>query len=462
MSRDDSGSTTSATYGQYAAHCLYIVTHSLFNLDTESDAPLPGAVPIHAHEYVHYLHNVSTCAGAHLFLANLWLLRSLPSGTDESGHFRGDEHLADEQRRLVTVVDGWIRALWGGAEWPASEPKLGVIIDWHFGSLRRSSFHVDIMEPILVVEGVAIDVKATDDDGTKANFTINIGYDFISEGVAFEVEREIHIANGATEADVNKRTPSYPYLVYGMLLNHLVGRPTTPRERIDLGVFALLSTSPASTLIEMCTRLGCAVTQCEPNARLNESIADDMVLPFRENAMRFVRQTIDMELSALGTGGPVATGARDVAALFTAGFALRTINPVLEQTFVGIRISVDDFKKIIGSRFLDYCVLQKKTGDGVEYQWIGPGIVGPDTVPIGVFQAAMHFSQLHLRSGKLVSTQNLPATRCPYSGGCQAEIDAGMPEECKSRPWTRFMSVQSGQPICWYAQGVKSLRCLSG
>jgi hypothetical protein len=127
MSKTDTESTTSTTYGWYLPHCLYIVTHSLFNLDSTDDEPLQGAVPIHAHEYIHYLHNISTCAGAHLFLANLWLLRSLPHGTDEFGHFLGNEHLNDEQRHWVAVASTWIDALWGGVKWIEGTPILSTI-----------------------------------------------------------------------------------------------------------------------------------------------------------------------------------------------------------------------------------------------------------------------------------------------------------------------------------------------
>jgi hypothetical protein len=455
MTKADLGSTSS-THGLYMAHCMYVVTHSLFNLDSTDDEPLPGAVPIHAHEYIHYLHNISTCAGAQLFLANLWILRSLPHGTDEFGHFLGDKHLNKEQRHWVAVASTWIHALWGGMKWSDDTPTLSTITTWRFDSVQRRNVRLDLSEQSYQVELAAIAAEVTDNNGTAARLTIDIGYNFISEGVAFEVERELLRANGVIEADIDKGTPVYPYLTYRPLLDHLVGRPTTSRERIDLGVFALMTTSPASTLIGMCEHLGHVARIPERNGRLPASVTADVALPFKENAMNFVSQTIDKELSALGSKGHIAEGAREIAALFTAGFALRTINSVLEQTFVGIRLGAHEFKQIIGSLLPDYCVLQKKTGNRVEYQWIGPGIVGPDTAPIGVFQAAMHFSELHLRRGELISTDRLPEIRCPYSGGCQSEIDDGYPEDCRTKPWRRFMSAKAGQPTCWYAQGVKS------
>jgi hypothetical protein len=240
-------------------------------------------------------------------------------------------------------------------------------------------------------------------------------------------------------------------------VNPILDLPTTARERIDLGVLALLTTSPASTLVEMCERLRQLMPTSETNVRLDKSVAEGVALPFTESGMAFFDHTIESELKALSRKGPIAEGAAEVAALFRAGFALRTLSPVLEQTFVGICLSVDDFKNIIGSRFPDYCVLQKKSGNRIEYQWIGPGIVGPDVAPVAIFQAAMHFSGLHFRRGILIPTRELPDTVCPYSGGCQAEIDSGNPKECKTQPWNRYLSAEPEQPICWYAQGVKSL-----
>ena len=46
------------------------------DVDAESEELSPWAVSVHAHEYIHFLHNISTFAGVCVFTARLTLLRA--------------------------------------------------------------------------------------------------------------------------------------------------------------------------------------------------------------------------------------------------------------------------------------------------------------------------------------------------------------------------------------------------
>ena len=196
--------------GSYSPNCLYTRISSLFDLQPATSAVLHDAVAVHVHEYVHFLHNVSTCAGLHLLIADLWLLRSLPHATNEHGHFAGSERLTEEQQSWVRAATSWRDALLGA------------------------------------VKGLA----------DSARFTIDLGYNFISEGIAYEAEREVRRFSSSRQSDLDHGVLPYPYLIYGALIDALVGRKSTPQERIDLGVFALLTTSPGASLIALCEDLG--------------------------------------------------------------------------------------------------------------------------------------------------------------------------------------------------------------
>jgi len=88
--------------------------------------------------------------------------------------------------------------------------------------------------------------------------------------------------------------------------------------------------------------------------------------------------TLEPELQQLAKAGIIRDGADQLYALFRAGFALRTVNPVLERNFVGKPLGVSELKKVL-SGLPDACVLQEKADGRKELRWVGPGIVGTDS-----------------------------------------------------------------------------------
>lgn len=431
--------------GKYSPNSFFIQTSGLVDIFSETDDPIPGAIPTYAHEYVHYLHNVSTCAGLHIFIASLWLLRSLPHATNSYGHFLGESYLKDDQVYWIKIANTWLHALWGDTNCPDEiKTPQPVIKSWKFISFERGTFHLDLKTQKHEVGLVSAKVEITDSKKVEHKFTINIGYDFISEGVAYEVDREIRRQNGTPDAALDLQIPPFPYLAFRPMLDHLVGRKTTAQERIDLGVLSLLNSSPSTTLLDLCENIKREVIVLDKNLHLNTEV--------------ILTQTLEPELSSLGYGGVIREAAEEVFSLFKAGFKLRESNPVLEQNFINSTLDVNGFLNQV-AKMLDCCVLQQKANKTVELLWIGPQtMAGNDSraEKIGVFQAAIHFARLHFRDkSKTLSTIELPEVPCPFSGTCQTEIDDKYPDACKKRPWTRFQDVPSGQSMCWYATGVK-------
>src|SRR5258706_14871398 len=52
--------------GSYVPNSFYIRATAVSDLDPEAGDAMSEAVAVHAHEYVHFLHNISTLAGLHL------------------------------------------------------------------------------------------------------------------------------------------------------------------------------------------------------------------------------------------------------------------------------------------------------------------------------------------------------------------------------------------------------------
>jgi len=371
----------------------------------------------------------------HLFIAALWLLRSLPHGADVHGHFPSDITLSADQQKWVTAAKQWTMALWGGGGLSRKITLRPSPARWNIQNIQERTISLDLPPRHPGVDVVGVDINVTDAEGELLSGTLHIGYDFISEGVAYEVEREIRRNNNPAMFDLDSGTPLYPYLAYRQIVDHFVGRPTTARERIDLGAYALLTTSPAAELKQMCERLGRESPQPEPNDRVPEAVSAPLVEVFERDAMKHIHETLEPELQQLGQAGVIRNGVDQMLALFQAGFALRTINPVLEHNFTGRPLSAKGLKEVLAG-LPDACVLQEKSGGLRELRWVGPGIVGTDAdeaASMGAVQAAMHFAQQHfLRfDDRLTATSDLKQTPCPYSGACVVERNEGNPTESK-------------------------------
>lgn len=460
MANEDPGPQRGFSIGRYWTHSFFIRTHTFADLRPEDGGPMPIAVPVHVHEYVHYLHNTSTVSGLHLFVANLWLLRSFLHFTDRYGHVSGGRNPGKEERHWLNVGRDWLLALWGRDSWSDGERPRSVKV-WRFGPAQPTVLTLDLRGSAHSVDLVSIDVDADCEGGKAAAGRVDVGYDLISEGVAYEVDREVRRANGAPEWELDRRTEDYPYLFYRALVERWVGRSTRPLERIEVGVYALLTSSPAATLLELCTALRTETEGVSTHAGLPDSVASLVLKQFQAKAMDCINKTLHPELEALSVGGDIQVAAQELRALFQAGFSLRTINPILENNFLSGPLTAEQLTYIIGHRLLDHCVLQEGPSGIGRLEWIGSGIAGWDQKGVEALarlQAATHFARLHLtRAGDFAKTAQLSGTRCLFSGACKVERTGGMPEACRTRPWMKFMDAGADNRLCWYAGGVKAL-----
>jgi hypothetical protein len=211
------------------------------------------------------------------------------------GHFPADASLTVDQEGWVTAAKQWMAALWGSATLPREHRRVSGAIKWKINHPRQTHVAIPEVDAHPGLDVVSVDVSAADLTGEVFNGTVQIGHDLISEGVAYEVEREIRFANRTNSVlDADTGTPLYPYIAYQQIVDHFMGRPTTAQERIDVGVCALM-TAP----------------------------------------LRLVDDLLEPELKKVALAGVIRKGADQIHVLFRAGFALRGVNPILERNFLG-------------------------------------------------------------------------------------------------------------------------------
>src|SRR5690606_19230907 len=123
--------------------------------------PLPSAVSIHAHEYVHYLHNFSTFVGFQLFASSVAQLSLFASGTDRHGHFKGAQTLSEVRAADLATLGILVRCLRGRAEQPTARLASSTT-NWLFGEPRRSV--VPLADGEIEVVSVSIDAVGAGDE----------------------------------------------------------------------------------------------------------------------------------------------------------------------------------------------------------------------------------------------------------------------------------------------------------
>jgi hypothetical protein len=443
---------SSQAMGSYRPNSLFIWAHSFADLEPDGDDPLSFAISTHAHEYIHYLHNVTTISGLYVFMTGLWLMGTLAACADSEGQSRGDSCLTDEQKQMMFASITCLTAIKGNVQWIGGCEPILAPVNWSFAEILSKKGQVELAGQLLDYDLASISGRATDAKGKSIDFIIDIGFDLITEGVAYEVDREIRRAAGMPVETLDLGTPPYPYLTYEAIVEHLLGRSTTPKERICVGVAALQKVYPGVALVEFCSHLKDVTASPCDDSWVKPSTLDKFLEP--------IELILHPTLKELHGAKQGPWGGDDALALFQLGFRLRAMNNLLELSFIDKQLDKASYRQCI-STMVDCCIIQSKPGDKVIHEWVGPGVVAKyeeDAARIGIFQASLHYTLLHVgpNGRRFHSTDRLNITKCPYSGGCQVEIDDGHPIDCRTRPWLRYKDVPLGGKVCWYAAGVKT------
>ncbi|MNJ46653.1 hypothetical protein D3C77_417880 [compost metagenome] len=283
------------------------------------------------------------------------------------------------------------------------------------------------------------------------------GLDFISEGIAYEVERDILKNSGKSEVAVDLGTPSFPYLAYGPLLESIAGKEIPSDQRLLLGAMALLTRVPSAALNNLCElyRYGEGTAAWQ----LFEHMVKNIIQGFKGYADYVATSIIPMFYNILDKSDILVAGMQVYERLITKGLDTRNRNPFLEDAFLKNKMDVVGFNKV-AAKYLERMVFQEKPFGSAEISWIGePGSVV--SMPqhmhdaFAALQSCIHYVQQHFASEELkVSRRPLGQVKCPYSGACAVEVDRGRPQACRSAPWK---SPADEHPTkCVYQVGVEA------
>lgn len=385
-------------------------------------------------------------------------------GADGRGWYTASEGLEhDDQLTAAFVVMNSSRGSVTGIpkdenfQWPE-------ITEWCFGAVRSESVTLthSTEGEIGKIQMKSIPITAKHNRGEPLELVLSPGLDFLSEGIAYEIEREQRRAPHLSEKILDSQTPSYPYLAYRPLVEHLIGHGTTPQERILIGNLALLTNAPAQAFFELCAAIKRDKDRGDGEKVEQDRIGDGIYRDFVKHVSNPNFSYTDQLKEILSGSGDHMEGLEIYCKLIDKGLRQRTETFMLEQMMIQKKFSADEFRNF-ALNVLERLVCQEKIDGDSVVEWIAPlnGAIAklPEEIlqKLSVLQTSIHYLQQHFTvDGRLGSTAQLKESACPFAGACETQKQYGHPADCGSKPWN--VSVDGGKKVCWYEAGRLSLR----
>lgn len=428
----------------------------LLNRPSEDTAPelTQEVLGLQVHEYIHQLHNFSTTAGIQLLKNRLVALQIFATGTNDDGHYirRGKNYKHIDKRILENFEKDYSRIL-GNTE---KIEKEGFLTELSFETIEFSEETDDPSDPCNIL-GIKVSYKLGGIAGEKE--IENIGYNIITEGVAYEIERQVRNAiTGEMGMTLEYSTPPLPYRLYRPIVEHLVGRPCSLTELVKIGTLALQNKIPS-------WGLKAATLALKHGNEVFEKFASSMANEHHE-VLSGYRETINLLLSNVFTGTSVSDGLKMLDSIVMGTMNKRGKSPFFELVFLREPLTYKLFGEILRKEnFPPRCILQNKADGKADLYWMGNGVANLPEATIGAIstlQCAIQYSQLHFsKAGVFNNTADLVGnTRdlsCPYLNVCPLRKKKEHPDLCSTAPWMHDLGIQTGE-VCWYVNGVKSLR----
>lgn len=438
-------------FGAFKQNTLFTKTVADADLDPLNKWVYPLALPIHVHEYVHYLHNISTISGLLFFLNELYFIFEFVKGTNGLGEYdpaRVDcsvfPHLVDTNN----ILNG--RLIFSDL------PEGARVKAWSFSDPVVSNKTICLQGHD--IEGcllTSVSASAEIDDGIRCTVEFNVGLTLITEGVAYEIDREIR--RGLDKwINLDKDVPAYPYLIYRHFVDFLLSRESTVEERIILGACALSSPSPGAELLKGCAALAAGglkgITFLDYRSKIvngylsfcdgfKANIAPQLLISFQDSPL-------------------IARGLKDYLSIIYSAVEYRSGDFALELGLCQLK-EVSEFRDYV-ARVAPQWISQEKRDSSRVISWHGKKQVveSIDEGAISALQSIFHYIQAHVLSdGALVATKFISGVQCPFVGACKAQEASGFPIECVTKPWDvkLLLSGEEVGSVCFYNTGVRSL-----
>ena len=400
------------------------------------------------HEWIHYLHNVSTVHGMSAYSSFIGLWNAFRYTTDELGLCQGRFITSSAEELRTRVYVDTIRS----TRRPADKPLLGdlsmemcrILSCKQAGNFNGIPDHLDVS------------VEVANELGDIVIYPKVIGPAEIIESVAVLLESHF-LVRGFNHPPSS--APVFPYHALTLLARH-IAPDLDDRTVLMCGLASLQSTFPSDAVIqflEACQELG----KKEEDATAWLTAETVQQLSRHEPALRAgLKEIHDM----FPASGGVERAVKETIAFMEKNLDLRLDNPFFELDIVEqIRETGSGnfdqlMKRLMQTHGVCSC-RQERAGAEDEigrdelFNFVAAASDDRLTEARLAMLASVDFLIYHLQAdGGFRATADLQNRKCPFFSSCQESTRRDHATQCATQPWK---SVHSSPPnLCSYAQGV--------
>jgi hypothetical protein len=431
----------------YLPQSMFIRLHPLlkvFHDDSTLDRfPSAAAYGFFFHEFVHFLHNVSTVSGLAGFVNTLELWRCFRQ-TIEPGGFSVGRATDDHLKTLTAWLDAARRV-----ERPKASVRPHSLTILSVAEKAEASEKSDSLLHALVC-----DAKVSDERGNSEDIEIRIGTVELLECAAWLLEERLVEAISPSER-INP-VPIFPYRLVESLADYMV--PGINKETVIACVLAALQDADAPLALKHLLEMtkGAVDRNMDPLPLLKTAAARN--LQTGSEKIQEALGALDREFAG---DGALAEAVRLIVAAMREAFDRRLADPFFEFEIIReIAQGRRSISQVIGS--LPICaVLQINDGSEVALRRDILLSVLPEAEEacLRILHCLFHYVGRHRAGDRFVKTEGALPGPCPFFTCCDLPLRTARPEICKRVPWESADSPENGDGKgCWYSLAVRITR----
>lgn len=450
-----------ALYGRFAPDTMLISMYPKHALIDGDDNPLPlnlrGASYLF-HEWMHYIHNVSTVHGASCFLNVVTYWNDFRFTMSDGVESQGSDVLEDERLDLLEKRQRMMATGRGPAG--RTLPSGVSVKSCRVISVDPGEIEDDTESPA----SVAIEVKRRRTRASRRKKTYDVAFSAtdLLESIAYMLEaRFLWRLNRVFPV----KSSVDPYQTLFLIARHLAPR-LSKNEVLLCGIAALQTTTPASQVLEFLRMSNDWKVRSIPVENTLRSIVGEHLKSSRSKT----DQWLDTAAAMFPSDGPLARAAIETIQYLRANLKHRCDDPFFELEMIDqLRLAgVAGFDARMRDLMLKHgiCSIEQirrgsdgKIGRDVQLEF---SVMAEDSVKNEgrrIMFSTFEFAMAHLENGGSIRpTLALRPAKCHFYSSCTLPERSAHPAVCEKSPWDSIK--WNAGSACWYREGVHQSRLL--
>lgn len=413
------------------------------------------------HEWIHYVHNVSTLNGLYAFASMINMWANFRHKLDGVGQSVDTNVLTDYAASSVKRTHLYRK------EAARYERNMTSI-------LRDTNAYVTVVSVKELTEALPEQLLGHDAERVsiisceainpinQTPITFELGTVEILEGTAFMLEEKILMVNGELPAEIR----TAPYKLLQSLARHMV-KDIEDDQVIATAIAALQTNDPPLHLVKILRKM--------KDLAVDTRIAwlEKLAKTYLTEYGQLIAETIDKTAALFPHSEPMGDAVKELLSIISSKIALRKNAPFFELLMLKQIKDTNEGDRagLVGRIIAEFTcprilAMSRSSGNTIAkdkiYIWGSPSVSQESLFGAQKLHAALHYLSLHLSDGGFFATNKITASeerrRCPFYNTCDYPLRYEQPDLCAHRPWESLAIPTDPRVACWYRAGVRATR----